>query len=104
MWDITSGGRGELGYPLPWADQPGVSHLATSAELRAAVESCGFAIEVWNDLTDQAAATMEMVASLPPDPLGLHAFVTDFAEKARNLTVALADGRLRAIQCVAQAS
>ena len=104
MWDITSGGRGELGYPLPWADQPGVSHLATPAELRAAVESGGFAIEVWNDLTDQAAATMEMVLSLPPDPLGLHAFVTDFAEKARNLADALADGRLRAIQCVAQAS
>jgi len=101
MWDITSGGHGELGYPLPWADQPGLSHLATSAELRAVVESSGFAIEAWNDLTDQAAAIMEMVLSLPPDPLGLHAFVWGFAEKAKNLSTALADGRLRAIQCLA---
>ena len=104
MWDITSAGRGELGYPLPWADQPGLSHLATSTELRASVESCGFAIEAWNDLTDQAAATMEMVLSLPPDPLGLHAFVPGFAQKAENLRTALSDGRLRAIQCLAQAS
>jgi sarcosine/dimethylglycine N-methyltransferase len=100
MWDITSGGHGDLGYPLPWADQPGLSHLATSAELRAVVESSGFAIEAWNDLTDQAAAIMEMVLSLPPDPLGLHAFVWGFAEKAKNLSTALADGRLRAIQCL----
>jgi hypothetical protein len=47
---------------------------------------------------------MDTVLSLPPDPLGLHAFVPGFAKKAENLTAALADGRLRAIQCVAQAS
>jgi sarcosine/dimethylglycine N-methyltransferase len=44
------------------------------------------------------------VLSLPPDPLGLHAFVPGFAGKAENLRAALADGRLRAIQCLAQAS
>jgi hypothetical protein len=47
---------------------------------------------------------MEMVLSLPPDPLGLHAFVPGFARKAENLSTALADGRLRAIQCLARAS
>jgi sarcosine/dimethylglycine N-methyltransferase len=100
MWDITSG-DGEPGYPLPWADLPGLSHLATPDQLRGIVEASGFAIEVWNDLTDQAAETMQLVLSMPPDPLGLHAFVTDFAEKANNLTQALADGRLRAIQGIA---
>ena len=45
---------------------------------------------------------MQMMLSLPPDPLGLHAFVTDFAEKADNLTHALADGRLRVIQGIAR--
>ena len=56
-----------------------------------------------NDLSDQAASTMQMFLTLPPNPLGLHAFVPDFAEKAQNLTVALTDGRLRAIQAVAHA-
>jgi sarcosine/dimethylglycine N-methyltransferase len=102
MWDITSGEHGELEYPLPWADDSGLSHLATSAELRSAVESSGFAIEAWNDLTDQAAETMGVVLSLPPEPLGLQAFVPGFATKAENLRAALVDGRLRAIQCLAR--
>jgi len=103
LWDITTGKPGELDYPLPWADHPRVSHLATPDELRAVVESAGFAIDHWNDLTDQAASLMQALLTLPPNPLGLHAFVTDFAQKASNLTAALADGRLRAIQGVARA-
>jgi SAM-dependent methyltransferase len=103
MWDITIGGSDELNYPLPWADQPARSHLVTSDELRAVVESAGFAVERWNDLTDQATALMQAMLAQPANPLGLHAFVTDFKRKVENLTVALADGRLRAIQAVVQA-
>jgi len=100
MWDITIENGGELGYPLPWADHPARSHLVTPAELRSAVESAGFAVEAWNDLTDQAAALMQAMLAQPANPLGLHAFVTDFRRKAENLTQALADGRLRAVQAV----
>jgi sarcosine/dimethylglycine N-methyltransferase len=103
MWDITSGEGGEPDYPLPWADQPALSHLVASEQLHAIVESCGFAIECWSDLTEQASTMMHTLLALPPNPLGLHAFVADFAEKANNLTAALADGRLRVIQGVAQA-
>jgi sarcosine/dimethylglycine N-methyltransferase len=103
IWDITSGGDGVLDYPLPWADQPEYSHLVTSDELRSVIEGSGFAIERWNDRTDQATALMQTFLTLPPNPLGLHAFVTDFSAKAANLTAALTDGRLRAIQGVARA-
>ncbi len=103
MWDIISGEGGELDFPLPWADEPGLSHLATSDQLRATVESSGFTIGHWNDRTEQASATMQAILTLPPSPLGLHAFVPDFAEKANNLTIALTDGRLRVIQGVAEA-
>jgi SAM-dependent methyltransferase len=103
VWDITIGDHGELDYPLPWADQPARSHLVTPDELRAVVESAGFAVEHWNDLTDQATALMQAMLAQPANPLGLHAFVTDFQRKAENLTRALADGRLRAIQAVTQA-
>ena len=102
-WDITAGAPGDIGYPLPWADHPARSHLATPAGLRAAIESAGFAVSQWNDLTDQAAALMQTMLAQPPNPLGLHAFVTDFRRKVENLTQALADGRLRAIQGVAAA-
>ena len=103
MWDIVIGEHDELDYPLPWADQPARSHLVTSDELRAVVESAGFAVEHWNDLTDQATALMQAMLAQPANPLGLHAFVTDFKRKVENLTLALADGRLRAIQGVARA-
>jgi sarcosine/dimethylglycine N-methyltransferase len=103
LWDITTGASGELDYPLPWADHPRVSHLATPDELRAVIESAGFAIDHWNDLTDQAGTVMQALLTLPPSPLGLQAFVTDFAQKAENLTAALSDGRLRVIQGVARA-
>ena len=102
LWDITIGDGRALDYPLPWADQPARSHLVAPEVLRAAVESAGFAVEHWNDLTDQAAALMQAVLAQPASPLGLHAFVTDFERKAENLTQALADGRLRAFQAVCE--
>jgi SAM-dependent methyltransferase len=102
LWDIAIGDGGGLDYPLPWADGPARSHLATPDELRAAIESAGFAVKAWNDLTEPAAALMQAILAQPDSPLGLHAFVTDFRRKAENLTQALADGRLRAIQAVCE--
>jgi sarcosine/dimethylglycine N-methyltransferase len=104
IWDITASGDGELNYPLPWADNPGLSHLVSPDRLRAIIECAGFTVEHWNDLTDQAGSLMQTFLTLPPNPLGLHAFVPDFAQKAKNLTSALADGRLRAIQGIARAT
>jgi sarcosine/dimethylglycine N-methyltransferase len=104
LWDIVSGDGRELGYPLPWADRPDRSHLATADQLRSVIECAGFAIDHWADLTEQAAALMQAILALPPSPLGLHAFIADFEAKAKNLTTALADGRLRAIQGVARAA
>ncbi|MGW4245625.1 class I SAM-dependent methyltransferase [Nocardia sp. NPDC004722] len=101
IWDITGGGVPD--YPLPWADRPDQSHLVSSEALRAAVEGAGFTIEVWEDLTDQAGAVMRMVLAAPPNPVGLQAFVPDFAAKVENLTHGLADGRLRAVRCIARA-
>jgi sarcosine/dimethylglycine N-methyltransferase len=46
---------------------------------------------------------MQALLALPPSPIGLQAFVPNFESKASNLTAALADGRLRAIQGLARA-
>ena len=103
LWDIVAGEDGEPDFPVPWADRPEYSHLTTSDRLSAAIASSGFEIEHWNDLTGQAAAMMQTLLALPPSPIGLQAFVPGFAPKASNLTAALADGRLRAVQGVARA-
>ncbi|MGD1172922.1 class I SAM-dependent methyltransferase [Mycobacterium seoulense] len=100
LWDIMIGDGAPLEYPLPWADHPIRSHLVTPNDLRATIESAGFAVEHWKDLTDEAASMMRALLSQPANPLGLHAFVTDFPRKVENLTQALADGRLRAVQAI----
>jgi SAM-dependent methyltransferase len=104
LWDITIGDRGQLDYPMPWADQPEGSHLVTPDDLHAVIKSVGFAVEQWNDLTEQAVALMQALQAQPPNPLGLQAFVPDFKRKVENLTRGLADGRLRAIQGVVRAA
>jgi SAM-dependent methyltransferase len=103
IWDITAGAPGPVGYPVPWADQPERGHLVQAQALRAAIETAGFAVDHWADLTEEAVSLMRAVLSRPPAPLGLHAFVPDFAAKAANLTAGLAAGRLRAIQVIAHA-
>jgi sarcosine/dimethylglycine N-methyltransferase len=103
LWDIVADGDHEPDFPVPWAERPEYSHLTTSDRLRTAIETSGFEIEQWNDLTGQAATMMQTLLTLPPSPIGLQAFVPDFERKAKNLTAALADGRLRAVQGVARA-
>ena len=103
IWDIAAGPSGQPDYPLPWADRREVSHLAPPDQLRTALTSAGFTIEHWNDRTEEAAELMRTMLTLPPNPLGLHAFVSDFSRKAKHLTQALSDGLLRAIQGVARA-
>jgi ubiquinone/menaquinone biosynthesis C-methylase UbiE len=103
VWDIVTGEDGQPDFPVPWADRPEYSHLTTSDRLRAAIETAGFEIERWTDLTGHAAAMMQTLLTLPPNPVGLQAFVPNFESKAKNLTAALADGRLRAIQGIARA-
>jgi sarcosine/dimethylglycine N-methyltransferase len=103
IWDITAGTEGELDYPLPWADQPQFSHLASADQLRAIIDAAGFATVHWNDLTEAAVPLMETFLSVPAGPLGLHNFVDRFAEKAVNLVRGLSSGRLRAILGVARA-
>ena len=103
IWDITAGTPGELGFPLPWADRPALSHLASGDHLRATIESAGFSVTHWNDMTEDAVTIMEGFLSAPPGRLGLHIFVDKFAEKANNLVRGLSSGQLRAIQAVAKA-
>ncbi len=102
VWDIVAGEDRDPDFPVPWADRPEYSHLTTSDRLRAAIETSGFEIEQWNDLTGQAAVMMQTLLTLPPSPIGLQAFVPNFQAKAKNLTAALADSRLRAIQGLAR--
>lgn len=102
IWDVTAGVPGELAFPLPWADQPELSHLASSEQLRDTIESAGFTVTHWSDMTKEAVTIMEIFLSAPPGVLRLHIFVDNFVEKANNLVRGLCNGRLRVVQAVAR--
>jgi SAM-dependent methyltransferase len=103
IWDIIAGALGELDFPLPWANQPTLSYLNSADQLRATIESAGLAVTHWSDRTEEAVTIMEIFLTVPPGPLGLHVFVDNFVEKADNLVRGLSNGRLRAVQAVAEA-
>jgi hypothetical protein len=54
--DIIAGTPGELDFPLPWADQQALSHLASGDQVRATIESAGFSVTQWRDMTVDAEA------------------------------------------------
>ena len=80
-----------------------LSHLVSGDQLRATIESAGFAITHWSDRSEEAVTIMEMFLAVPPGPLGLHVFVDNFVDKANNLVRGLSNGRLRAVQLIAEA-
>ncbi|MET8425117.1 class I SAM-dependent methyltransferase [Nocardia sp. NPDC004860] len=103
IWDITTASGARPDFPVPWADRSEQSHLVTPDDLRVTLERSGFALDHWDDLTDQAGPIMRAVLAAPPNPVGLQAFVPNFPVKIENLTRALADGRLRVVRAVVRA-
>ncbi len=97
FFDLLAG-EGELVFPVPWADDPSISHLADVAETRALLSAAGFHVGLWEDLTAEGAA---FFGKLIPSPLGPHLLLKDMPPKMGNLRRNLEEGRIRAIRCVA---
>jgi len=100
LWDVTAGQVQPITFPVPWAADPRDSHRITPDELREVTAGAGFAVTAWNDLTEAAAEAMRAFFAAPANPLGLHVFVPDFAEKAANLVANADQNRIRLIQAV----
>ncbi len=53
VYDILQGEGGEVHYPVPWARDPAISHLASPHEMRALLTGAGFQIVEEIDSTDE---------------------------------------------------
>ncbi|MFF4550074.1 SAM-dependent methyltransferase [Streptomyces sp. NPDC001435] len=100
LWDVTEGPQTPLRFPVPWADSADGSHLVTPQALHELVEHAGFEVRAWNDLTRDSAELLRALLNQPPGPLGLQAYVPDFAKKARVLLENLKEDRTRLVQAV----
>ena len=105
FFDLLSGPNQPIHFPVPWAEKPASSALATTDETRALVTDAGFEIRVWEDLTTEAVAFYASLAAGPPPDqhLGMHLLISDLPTKGANLKRNVEESRLTLIRCVADA-
>ena len=104
FFDLLSGPEQPIHFPVPWAEDPASSALATVSETRDLVRDAGFEIRHWEDLTADAVAFYASLAGPPAaQHLGLHLLIKDMPTKGANLKRNVEEGRLTLVRCVADA-
>lgn len=97
MHDIFAGAADGLHLPVPWASEPGMSHLMRPGAMRALLAASGFEEMAWQDATAPTLAWLEALAGKRLAPVGLGPWLVlgaDFAAKLANLRRNLAEGRI----------
>jgi ubiquinone/menaquinone biosynthesis C-methylase UbiE len=108
VWtEATLGPAGPPHFPLPWARTPDISHLASAADLRRAVEAAGLRIVEWTDETATvlaAAAEAERNPEAAAAARAAHGLVMgdDAAVRQGNSSRSVRDGRTVPIVFVAE--
>ena len=93
---IAADAKPAIAYPVPWASEPGASHLLTQEETIAALEDAGFVKSVWRDVTAEALKGFVQPVPTARPRLGLASVMgPGFDAMASNLSRNLAEGRLR---------
>lgn len=108
IYDILQGDGGDVLYPVPWAREPSISHVATPDEMQALLSGAGFKIVGVVDSTDEGQRWFEAMAermkrgSAPP--LTFRTFLgDDFPEMARNRVRNLQERRIRTVSYICEA-
>jgi ubiquinone/menaquinone biosynthesis C-methylase UbiE len=103
--DVVRGATGPVLFPVPWARTAAISYLQNSEAMRKTIEDAGFALMVWNDVTESALEFLDAMISrsrngeLPP--LGLDLLLgPEFPEMVRNFRQNLHEGRSGVVQAV----
>lgn len=105
--DVFRGTGEEVVYPVPWAENESISHLATEAAARASMEQAGLSVETWAAKNAESIAFFDRVlvkiATDGPPPLGIHLLMGDNArEKLKNCVENLQHDRVSVVIGVAK--
>lgn len=108
VYDILQGEGGEVVYPVPWARDAAISHLATPDGMTALLEGAGFKISECEDSTERGeaffAAVNERLALSGPPAVSFQAFLgEDFPAMAANMRRNLAERRVRTVRYLCRA-
>lgn len=102
-YDVVQGEGGEVRYPVPWADGPSTSFLATASEMREMLTAAGFDVVSEVDSTEASLEWFrQMRARIEregPPPVTFAAFLggDGFARMAANQVANLAERRIRTV-------
>ncbi|TAK48597.1 MAG: class I SAM-dependent methyltransferase [Xanthobacteraceae bacterium] len=106
-YDVLQGEGGDVIYPVPWARERSISHLATPDAMTSLLSNAGFRIEKMEDSTEASQRWFEemagrMASSAPP--VTFQTFLgNDFATMARNQVINLRERRIRTVSYVCKA-
>ena len=108
VYDVLQGEGGDVLFPVPWAREPSISHLATPDAMERLLVEAGFGILDTHDSTDESQnwfeeMTARMAKSGPP-PVSFQVFLgNDFPEMARNQVRNLEERRIRTVSYICKA-
>jgi SAM-dependent methyltransferase len=98
LYDQMSTGRGDLTFPLPWAEDPRGSFLESVDDYRRQLESAGFHVDEIEDRTEAVLVPPPASAVGPGDIFG-----AKFSEGVGNYVAAARAGLVRAVLVLASA-
>lgn len=102
VYDVLQGEGGDVRYPVPWANDPSTSFLATPDEMRDLLPAAGFEIVSEVDSSDESLVWFQQVRAKieqeGPPPVTFATFLGGaFAQMAANQVANLAERRIRTV-------
>ncbi len=108
VYDVLQGEGGDVLFPVPWAREPSISHLATPDDMIALLSAAGFEILQVKDSTDESQRWFEMMAANMAHTAPAVTFQTflgqDFPVMTRNQVRNLQDRRIRTVSYICKAT
>lgn len=108
VYDVLQGEGGELCFPVPWAREPSISHLATPNEMDTLLTGAGFRILDVADSTEESHAWFVEIADRRaqsgPLPVNFSVFLGDDMQvMGRNQVRNLGERRIRTVSYICEA-
>ncbi|WP_235503570.1 class I SAM-dependent methyltransferase [Aeromicrobium sp. Root344] len=101
-YDVLQGEGGDVRYPVPWANDPSTSFLATPEDMRELLHEAGFEIISEVDSSDESLVWFQQMRARierdGPPPVTFSAFLGEaFGPMAANQVANLAERRIRTV-------
>jgi ubiquinone/menaquinone biosynthesis C-methylase UbiE len=105
VYDVLQGEGGDVLYPVPWAREPSISHLATPDEMKSLLVGAGFKLLNVQDSTEESQSFFEemtaQMAKTGSPPVAWRLFLgDDFPTMARNQVRNVTDRRIRTVSYI----